>query len=73
MTLTSTINNEKCRFYNDFSSNIVFRPAQGAPQHSVKHKKRQLHYILFAIENDKKKRGPYKNPQLIWEYLAMHN
>lgn len=53
---------------------LFLSPAQGAPRvllNIQENTKRQLHYILFAIGN--KKRGSYKNPQLIWEYLAMHN
>lgn len=60
--------------YNYFSSNIVSARAQGATQHSVKHKKTaSLHFICYRKQ---KKRGggvSNKNPLLIWEYLAMHN
>lgn len=45
--------------------------AQGAPQHSGEHRKTaSLHFICYG---EPKKRASYKNPQLIWEYLAMHN
>lgn len=74
MTLTSTINNEKCRFRLIALAVILFfYPGLKVLLDILENTKRQLHYILFAIGNPKKKRASYKNPQLIWEYLAMHN